>query len=57
MESYFPNYFIYFSSSRMHISLPVVTRTGELRTASTTEQQTEEQQTFLHTAVVPVIDV
>jgi hypothetical protein len=29
MESCFPNYFNYFSSSRMHISLPTVTSTGQ----------------------------
>jgi hypothetical protein len=41
----------------MHISLPAVTSTGHLRTAPTTEQQTEEQQTFCHVVVVAVVDV
>ena len=57
MESCFPNYFIYFSSSRMQISLPAVTSTGMLRTVPTTEQQRKEQQTFRHTVVVAVVGI
>ena len=58
MESCFPNYFNYFSSSRMHILLPAVTTsTDRLRRAPMTEQQTEQQQTFRRTVVVAVIGI
>jgi hypothetical protein len=57
MESCFPNYLIYFSSSRMHISLPAVTSTGDATYGADDRTTKEEEQAFRHTAVVAVVDV
>jgi hypothetical protein len=53
----FRNYLIYFSSIRMHISLPAVSSTGDATYGADNRTTKEEEQAFRHTAVVAVVDV